>query len=137
MSSLLVFYTQVKWVHVHAVICSGTLFALRCGASLFGARWPRHWLPRYLSYSIDTVLLTAATMLYSMLPAGMFTNHWLTVKLILVVVYIGLGMLAMRAQLPLRRRALLYAAALLTFVSIYGIARMHHPAGWWLLVRPV
>lgn len=132
MSPMMEFYPQVKWTHVHAVMCSGAIFALRGGASLLGARWPRHWLPKYASYTVDTILLTSATMLFSMLPGAMFANGWLTVKLALVVVYIVLGVLAMRERFGRTRRTLFYVAALATFAFIYGIARMHHPAGWLL-----
>ncbi len=135
MSPMMEFYPQVKWTHVHAVMCSGTFFALRGGAALLGARWPRHWLPRYASYTIDTILLTSATMLFSMLPGALFANGWLAVKLVLVVAYIALGMLAMRERLGRGQRVAFYLAALATFASIYGIARMHHPLGWLLLVR--
>ena len=135
MSPLMEFYPQVKWTHVHAVMCSGALFSLRGGASLLGARWPRHWLPKYASYAIDTILLTSATMLFSMLPGALFANGWLAVKLVLVVAYIALGMLAMRKRLGRGRRIAFYLAALATFASIYGIARMHHPLGWLLLAR--
>lgn len=135
MTPMMEFYPQVKWVHVHAVMCSGAVFALRCGAALLGARWPRHWLPKYGSYTIDTILLTSATMLFSMLPGAMFANGWLTVKLALVVVYVILGVLAMREKRTHRQRAFFYVAALATFAFIYGIARMHNPAGWLLLLQ--
>jgi uncharacterized membrane protein SirB2 len=53
------FYPDIKWVHICAVIASGTLFALRGAGVLAGARWPM-WAPlRFLTYTIDTVLLTA------------------------------------------------------------------------------
>ena len=130
MSALLAYYPEIKSVHVHAALCSGALFALRGGAALAGARWPRHWLVRYFSYGIDSVLLTAATMLFSLLPAGLFANGWLTVKLLLVVAYIGLGILAMRPARAPRQRAGFYLAALTAYGCIYGIARSHHPLGW-------
>ena len=130
MSALLAYYPEIKSVHVHAALCSGALFALRGGAALAGARWPRYWLARYLSYGIDSVLLTAATMLFSMLPAGMFANGWLAAKLLLLVGYVGLGILAMRTTRPPRQRTGFYLAALTAYGCIYGIARSHHPLGW-------
>ena len=130
MSPMMEFYPQVKWTHVHAVMCSGALFALRGGASVAGAHWPRHWLPRYASYTIDTVLLTAATMLFAILPWAMFANGWLATKLVLVVVYVVLGVFAMRPGRSQRTRALCYIAALLVFAQVYGIARAHNPLGW-------
>ena len=85
---------------------------------------------RYLSYIIDTVLLTAALMLVAILPREAFTNHWLTAKLALVVIYVALGVLAVRSGRPRRTRVVCYAAALLVFTGIVGIARTHNPLGW-------
>ena len=132
MSPMMEFYPQVKWTHVHMVMCSGTIFALRGGAALLGARWPRHWLPKYTSYTVDTVLLTSATMLFSMLPGAMFANGWLTAKLLLLVLYVVLGILSMRETRSRSQRLIFYVAALSTFLCMYGLARMHHPAGWFL-----
>ena len=80
-------------MHIGAVLRSGTLFALRGGGVLVGARRPMSAALRYLSYSIDTVLLTAALALVAMLPSAVFANHWLTAKLGLLLVYVGPGSL--------------------------------------------
>ena len=56
----------------------------------------------------------------------MFANGWLAVKLSLLAVYIVLGVMAMRSR-KRGARALFYVAALATFTSMLGIARMHHP----------
>ena len=50
----------------------------------------------------------------------------------LLVVYVVLGVLAMREKRSRTQRAAFYVAALATFLFIYGIARAHHPAGWLL-----
>lgn len=126
------FYPQIRFVHILAISLSGGLFALRGLGVLAGARWPQAALVRYLSYTIDTVLLTAALMLVTILPSAMFANHWLTVKLVLVVVYVVLGVFALRRGRSRGTRAICYAAALLVFIAIIGIARMHHPLGWLL-----
>ncbi|WP_374012402.1 SirB2 family protein [Pseudoxanthomonas koreensis] len=131
------FYAQIKWVHVAAIMASGTLFALRGACALAGMRWPMYAPVRYLSYTIDTVLLTAALMLLTILPGALFANGWLTVKVVLLVVYIVLGILALRTRRHVngshrqerRRRALFYVAALLVYLQIYCIARAHHPLG--------
>lgn len=81
-------------------------------------------------YTIDTCLLTAALMLLTILPWAMFGNGWLLTKIVLIVVYVVLGVFAMRPGRRQRTRALCYAAALLVFAGIYGIARAHHPLGW-------
>ena len=48
---------------------------------------------------------------------------------------IVLGILAMRPKRSRSQRIGFYIAALATFAFIYGIARMHNPAGWLLLLR--
>ena len=126
------FYPQIRFTHILAITLSGSLFALRGLGVLAGARWPQAAVLRYLSYSIDTVLLTAALMLLTLLPAAMFANHWLTVKLTLVVVYVVLGGFALRRGRTPRVRAICYFAALLVFITIVGIARAHQPLGWLL-----
>ena len=130
MSPMMEFYPQVKWTHVHAVMCSGAIFALRGGFALVGVRWSYALSVKWISYSVDTALLTAAFMLLTILPWAMFANGWLLVKIVLIVVYVVLGVFAMRPGRRQRTRALCYAAALLVFAGIYGIARAHHPLGW-------
>jgi uncharacterized membrane protein SirB2 len=126
------FYPQIRFVHILAISLSGGLFALRGLGMLAGARWPQAFVVRYLSYTIDTVLLTAALMLVAVLPAAMFANHWLTVKLLLVAAYVVLGVFALRRGRSRAIRITCYVAALLVFAAIVGIARMHHPLGWLL-----
>jgi uncharacterized membrane protein SirB2 len=130
------FYAQIKWLHVATVIASGTLFALRGAGALAGARWPM-WAPlRFLTYTIDTALLTAALMLATILHQYPFVHGWLTAKVLLLVVYIVLGTFALRRARTQRTRAWCYAAALAVFLFIVSIARAHHPAGFILRVFP-
>jgi uncharacterized membrane protein SirB2 len=123
------FYPQIKNVHVAMVMASGMLFALRGSAALAGLCWPLSWPVRALTYAIDTTLLTAALMLLSILPWGVFANGWLPVKVGLLVVYVVLGYLALRPGRSLRMRMALFALALLTYGWMYTIARAHHPLG--------
>ncbi len=127
------FYPQIRAVHIGAVLASGTLFVLRGVGVLAGARWPQATALRWLSYSIDTLLLTAALMLVSSLPAAVFANHWLTVKLILLAVYVVLGSLALKRARSRRTRAACFAAALVVYIAMLGIASTHQPLGWLAL----
>src|SRR3546814_7820767 len=126
---MIAFYAQIKLVHIVAVLLSGGLFTLRGIAVLAGQRWPLAPPLRYLSYSIDTTLLTAALMLLTILPASMFANGWLTLKLVLLVVYVVLGTLALKRGKTRRVRAISFVAALLTYGYMLVVARMHHPLG--------
>lgn len=123
------YYPQIKHAHVGLAMASGALFAVRGAAVLCGWRWPMTWPLRWSSYAIDTALLTAALMLLTILPWGMFANGWLLVKIALLVVYIVLGIFALRRARTWRFRACCYLAALLTFLCVYSIARAHHPLG--------
>ncbi len=132
MSAMMAVDPDITLVHMGAARSSGTLFALRALALLSGMRWPRAAAVRYLSYSIDTVLLTGAMMLLTILPAGLFANGWLLAKIAFLVAYVGLGIAAFRPARGIGARALLVGAAALCFLQVYGIARAHDPLGWLL-----
>jgi uncharacterized membrane protein SirB2 len=125
-----VYYAQIRAVHIAAVVASGGLFLLRgAGVNLFSAAWPM-WAPvRYLSYSIDTVLLTAALMLMTIVHQYPFVHAWLTVKVLLLVIYIVLGSFALKRAKTRSERLGYYAAALIVFAFIFGVARAHNPLG--------
>jgi uncharacterized membrane protein SirB2 len=127
---MLEYHTEIKWVHVAAVGASGTLFALRGLLVLAGSRLGNHAALRHLSYAIDTVLLTAALMLATILRQYPFVHGWLTAKVSLLVVYIVLGSFALKRAATTRGRAVAYFAALAVFVLIVSIARAHHPLGF-------
>lgn len=123
------FYFQIKMVHIAAVLASAGLFALRGALVLGGVQWAMAAPLRYLSYTIDTVLLTAALMLLTALKLNPFVVPWLSVKLALLVLYVVLGSLALKRARSRRSRALFYVAALATFAFMYFVARAHHPLG--------
>jgi uncharacterized membrane protein SirB2 len=128
------FYPQIKWVHVAAVLASGGLFALRGLAMLGGARWYRAAPLRYLSYTIDTVLLTAALMLATVLHQYPFVHAWLTAKVLLLVLYVALGSYALKRGATRTVRAWCLGAALLVYAYIASVARAHDPRGAFALL---
>ena len=123
------FYPQIRMVHIVAVLLSGAVFLLRGSGVLAGARWPMALPVRLASYTIDTVLLTAALMLVAVLPSAVFANGWLATKLVLLVVYIGLGTFALKRGRTPRARAVCFVLALAVFGCMLAIARAHHPLG--------
>lgn len=127
---MMTFYPQIKLLHLWLVGLSGGLFAVRGLCALLDMRWPRWAWVKWTSVVIDSLLLTAAAMLVTMLPKGFFANGWLAVKLVLIAVYIVLGIASMRASLSKGRRWALYLAAVGTFAWVIGIAHMHQPWGW-------
>ena len=123
------FYLDIRAVHIGSVALSGLLMLLRGVAyNGFGATWVMAWPVRTLSYTIDTVLLTAALMLTTIIQQFPFVDGWLTMKVLLLIVYIMLGYHALRAR-PVRLRWASLAGAALTFGLIVTVARAHSPLG--------
>jgi len=124
------FYPQILWLHIGGVIASGSLFALRGVLVQKGSRWGMAASVRYLSYTIDTVLLAAALLLVMILPPALFANGWLTAKLVLLPVYIVLASFALKRGRTAKTRRIFLVAAMAVFAIMIGIARAHHPLGW-------
>ena len=102
---------------------------LRGAAVQLGAEWAMAAPLRYLSYTIDSVLLTAALMLATMLHQYPFVDAWLTVKILLLVLYIVLGILALRRARSPGMRLASWLGALAIFGLIISVARAHDPLG--------
>ena len=135
------FYPQIKQFHIFIALLSGALFTLRGAFLLGGARWPLALPVRWISYTVDTALLTAALMLVTILPGAMFANGWLVAKVALVVTYIVLGIFALKRARTQRSRLICYLGALAVFATIYAVARTHQPFGfltyWFTRGAPV
>jgi uncharacterized membrane protein SirB2 len=126
------FYSEIRLVHIVAVLASGGLFFVRGLALFAGARSAALAAPvRYIAYTIDTVLLTAALMLTTIVHQYPFVHGWLTVKVVLLVVYIVLGIIAFWKGRRSGVRVGAWLAALAVYAFIYSVARAHHPLGFF------
>ncbi len=129
------YYLPIKLVHIFLALTSGGLFALRGVGVLAGFRWPMAALVRYLSYGIDTALLTAALMLLAILRLNPLTTPWLAMKLLLLIGYIVLASFALKRASGRVSKTRFYLLALACFGFMYSVARHHHPLGFlhgWL-----
>ncbi len=123
-------YPQLRAIHIGAVIASGTLFAVRAGAfNLLDARWPKGLPARVSSWVIDSILLAAAVTLTTVVGQYPIADAWLTAKVVLLVVYIGLGTQAFARRRSKGARIGFQLAALAVFGFIVTVARAHHPLG--------
>lgn len=128
-------YLEIRWLHIAAVIGSGSLFALRGVMMLARSRFANHPALRVMSVVIDTILLGAALLLVAIIHQYPFVHTWLTAKVVLLAVYIALGHMALKRGRTRTLRALCYVAALAVYLFIVGIARSHDPLGvlaFWL-----
>lgn len=115
-------YTIVKLVHVSAVVISIAGFALRGAASLAGAAWVQHRPARTVPHVVDTVLLGSAILLAWIAALNPLQVPWLAAKIIGLLLYIVIGVVALRPKLPWRVRAVAYGAALACALQIIAIA---------------
>jgi uncharacterized membrane protein SirB2 len=123
------FYPQIKFLHIACVVCSGMLFTARGALMWTESRWTNDVILRRLSYAIDTVLLGSAVSLVGILRQFPFVSPWLTAKILLLVVYVPLGIFALRrARTRLARRGC-FVAALSVYAFIISVAITHNPRG--------
>ncbi|HXW73243.1 MAG TPA: SirB2 family protein [Steroidobacteraceae bacterium] len=128
-------YADIRLLHVSCAALSGALFALRGIMRIADSPWANHRALRLTSYLIDTTLLLAALWLSVIVQQYPFVDGWLTTKVVLLVIYIGLGVLALRVARTRAGRVAALISALLTFGAIVGVAVTHHPAGWLFLIH--
>ncbi|WHZ19720.1 MAG: putative membrane protein [Rhodanobacteraceae bacterium] len=127
-------YLQILWTHVGCVIASGSLFFTRGCMMLAGLPAANHVALRRISVVIDSLLLAAAIALTMIIHQYPFVQAWLTVKVVLLVVYIVLGVFALRRGRTRAVRGAYFAAAVIVFLFIVSVARTHNPFGVFMLL---
>ena len=118
---------MLKLVHQGSVALSFAGFVARGLAALAGARWVRGRAARTLPHAVDTVLLGSALALLWLLQLTPAAAPWLAAKIGGLLLYIALGMLALRPGLPWRWRAVAWLAALAVFGWIVAVALSKNP----------
>ncbi|MFP1679217.1 SirB2 family protein [Alloalcanivorax sp. C16-2] len=123
-------YTLIKHLHVSLAAASITLFTLRAWWSVRDApSLQRRWV-RVLPHVIDTGLLACGVTLMVMLRAWPQQTPWLAAKLVALLVYIGLGTVAIKRGRSATTRAVFALLAMTVFAYMIGVAVRHHPASW-------
>ena len=83
----------------------------------------------HLPHVVDTLLLLSALVMAWTLRLTPTTAPWLVAKIAGLLLYIGLGMLALRPGRPLALRITAWVAALLVFGWIVSVALTKQPLG--------
>lgn len=122
-------YPGLKHLHMFAALMSGGLFFVRGLVLNLGGKWPLATPIRRLSMTIDTILLLSAALLAVTLQQYPFVHAWLTMKVILLVVYVVLGIYALRSGRTRLTRLAFWIAALVVYAFIISVARSHHWLG--------
>ena len=123
-------YMVIKQVHLFAVSISLTLFLLRGiwmlrGSPILQQRWVR-----VVPHVNDTVLLGAGVWLAILLRQVPGVSGWLTAKLIALIIYIGLGTIALKRGRTATQRTVAWFAALTVFAYIVAVALTKNPMPW-------
>jgi uncharacterized membrane protein SirB2 len=123
-------YLSIRLVHQTAVALSVAGFALRGVASFAGAHWVRARPAKTLPHVVDTVLLASGLAMAWMLRLNPVAAPWLAAKLVGLVVYVALGVVALRPGRPLAVRLSAWIAALVTVAWIVSVALTKSPLGF-------
>ena len=128
-------YGFVKLIHQSAVALSFGGFLVRGLGMLADSEWIRERVARTLPHIVDTILLLSGVALVWQLRLSPTAAPWLAAKLLGLVVYIGLGMIALRRGRTKRQRTVAWIAALVTFGYIVSVALTRDPLGFLALLH--
>ena len=123
-------YTAIKHLHMGAVALSAIGFTVRGLASLTGAAWVRSRPAKIIPHVVDTVLLLSAISLVWMAGLNPLATPWLLAKIIGLLLYIALGVVAMKPRFTPPLRASAWVAALLLLGWMASVAVSKNPAGF-------
>jgi len=118
-------YAALKTVHLATVAITLALFLLRgawmiAGSSRLSARWVR-----IVPHVNDTVLLASGIALAWTLGISPLEHGWLAAKIFALLVYIGLGTIALKRGRTRSQRIAAWIAALAVFGYMLAVARAH------------
>lgn len=120
-------FLAIKHVHVATVVISYALFFLR-GVWMIreSPLLQRRWV-KVLPHVNDTLLLAAGITLAILIRQYPFVAAWLTAKVLGLLAYIGVGMLALKRGRTKRARIAAWTAAQAIFFYIVAVALTHNP----------
>lgn len=115
-------YLTVKYVHISCVCLSGSLFVLRgiwmlCDPAKLKMLWVR-----VVPHCVDSVLLASALTLAVISGQYPIQQSWLSAKIVGLLIYIVLGMIALKRGRTKRVRVFALLAAIIVFVYIVEVA---------------
>jgi uncharacterized membrane protein SirB2 len=105
-------------------------FLLRGVWSLRESPQLRHPLARKLPIVVDSTLLLSALCLATLSSQWPVQQSWLSAKLLALIVYIILGMVALHWGRTRFQRGIGFACALLVFAYILAVATLRSPTPW-------
>ena len=117
----------VKYIHISCVILTLSFFIVRGIWMMQDSTLLKKIQVRILSATIDTILLVSAIIQAIYIKQYPFTHDWLTAKVLALVIYISLGMVAFSYGKTKNIRVTAWLAALLCFAYIVSVALTRNP----------
>jgi uncharacterized membrane protein SirB2 len=127
-------FEWLKLIHLSCALLSISGFALRGYWMLTANPLLQARPARVLPHLLDTLLLGSAIWMLALWQLNPFQLNWLSAKIIALLVYIGLGMVALRFGKTRGIRAGAYALALATAAYIVSVAYTKSAAGLFSVV---
>jgi len=123
-------YASLKIMHVSCVAISYVLFVLR-GIWMMreSAMLRRRWV-KIVPHLVDTLLLASAVALAVMSHQYPLADGWLAAKVVGLLIYIGLGTVALKRGKTRRARVTAWLAAQAVFFYIVAVAITRQPLPW-------
>ncbi len=112
----------IKHIHVWLVVLSVGSFLLRFIWSQKDSHYLQQKVVKIAPHIVDTFLLLTGISLALLYRLSPFEVHWLGLKLVLIVVYIVLGAIALKAPAPKFVRQIAGFSALAVVVGIMFLA---------------
>ena len=125
-------YALLKTIHQAAVVISFAGFFVRGVGMLNDATWLRHRAVKTLPHVVDTILIVSAVWLAWILRLTPANAPWIGAKIIGLLVYIAVGMVALRFGRTKPVRASAWIGAMLVFGYIVSVAVAKDPRGFLL-----
>ena len=116
-----------KDIHVTFVVLTVLFFVLRGFWMMLDSSLLKKVWVRILSASIDTVLLVSAIVQAMTISQYPFIDHWLTAKVLALIIYIVLGSVAFSYGKTKTIRVSAWLAALTCFGYIAAVALTRNP----------
>ncbi|MBI5430048.1 MAG: SirB2 family protein [Nitrosomonadales bacterium] len=120
-------YPLLKTLHISCAVLSYALFFLRGIWSLKGSPLMQQRWIRIVPHLIDTILLGSAVALAVTIRRYPLVDAWLTAKVLALLLYIGLGFVALKYGRNRTARVSAWLAAQAVFIYIALVAVQHDP----------
>ena len=124
------FYPLIKHFHMTLAGISLCGFILRFMWVSQGTALIEHRVSKVLPHVVDTLLLLGGLTLAIVLQQYPFSVSWLSMKLFLLLIYIGFGTMALKRAPTQFSRTLYFFGALMVFAQMVGVAINHSVWGW-------